>query len=577
MNEDTGSAALQFSSTIIGVLLTGLLFTVPAVFLPKTSKTLFAKIELAFSRFAERRALALCVLFFAVVGIRLVLLPFLPVPVPGIHDEFSYLLMADTFAHGRLANPPHPMWMSFETFHVNWFPTYSSIYPPAQGFALALGQLLGHPWIGVLLSDSAMCVVILWMLQAWMPSRWAFLGATLVALKFGFSSYWMNSYWGGAVAAIGGALLLGALPRILRRGSTPADTSASTPKHALLLGLGIAILANSRPYEGLLLCLPAGGYFLWWLFQKSPPRAKPHLYIRNIIIPLAATLLAMTAFMSYYNWRVTGNPLLLPHTLNVRTYHTAPMFIWQHAKPPRQYNNAQFEDFYNDFEREEYHTTFIDFKSVSWLKVTRYTTTYSWMGILLIVSWLPFAFLDRRMRLLSLSFFLCVPGLFAVVWSNSHYVAPLTCLFFALIVQAIRHLRTVRIAGRPIGIALSWATMALLAFDIGGAVAHRSCDPIWWTCQGDVSRAAIQKKLENTAGRHLVIVRYGEDHNIHDEWVYNGAEIDGAKVLWARELAAEQNQKLFECFKDRQIWLVTPDTDNTYLEPYSPPESPPDP
>ncbi len=575
MNEDTSGAALQFSSTIIGVLLTGLFFCLLAVLLPKTSKAFFTKIERALSRLAERKTLSLCILFLAVVGIRLLLLPFLPVPVPGIHDEFSYLLMADTFAHGRLANPPHPMWMSFETFHVNWFPNYCSMYPPAQGFVLALGQLLGHPWIGVLLSDAAMCAAILWMLQAWMPARWAFLGAVLVALKFGVSSYWMNSYWGGAVAATGGALLLGALPRIVWAGRTPVKTSESTTKHALLLGLGIAILANSRPYEGLLLCLPASAYFLRWLARKRPAQALSQT--RNVIVPLAATLLVMAAFMGYYNWRVTRNLLLLPHTLNVRTYHTAPMFIWQHAKPERHYNNAQFEDFYNDFEREEYHTTLGDFKSVSWLKITRYATTYFWTGLLLILPWLPLAFLDKETRLLSVSFFICVPGLFAVVWSNSHYVAPLTCVFFALIVQAIRHLRTVRIAGRPIGMALSWATVALLACDIGGAVTHRSCDPIWWTCQGDVSRAAIQKKLENTAGKHLVVVRYGEDHNIHDEWVYNGAEIDGAKVLWARELTAEQNQKLFEYFKNRQIWLVTPDKDNTYLEPYSPPESPPDP
>ena len=563
----SGSAMLQFPSPRAELLLVSIPFLVLASLWPWLFARVCGNVEGILARFAERRALAVCSVFLAVAAIRLLILPLLQVPVPGIHDEFSYLLMADTFAHGRLANPPHPMWMSFETFHVNWFPTYSSMYPPAQGLVLALGQRLGHPWIGVLLSDAAMCAAILWMLQGCMPARWAFLGGVLVALKFGFAGYWMNSYWGGAVAATGGALVLGAFARIMRRARI---------RDALLMGLGIAILANSRPYEGFLFCVPVALYFLWWLAGKARPFFSTRTRFRNVLAPLGIVLLLTGAWIGFYNSRLTGHALLFPNALNVRTYHTAAMFVFGTAKPPREYNNAQFEDFYGGFERDEYRGTWSDLKCISLLKVTRISSAFFWVGAALVLPGLPFVFRDRRLRLLICILPLVVLGIFAVIWSNAHYAAPLTCVIFALLVQSIRHLRTMRLGKLRIGKALSWAAVVLLAVDTASAVAHRECDPIAWTCQGDPSRAVIQKTLERTPGKHLVVVRYGEEHNIHDEWVYNGADIDGAKVLWSRELSPEQNARLFAYFKDRQVWLVTPDTDNTSLEPYSsPPRQPP--
>jgi hypothetical protein len=116
----------------VAVVVLAILFLVLPRFLRKACR----KVEQASCRFSERKTLAIFSVFAGVVVLRLAALPLLPVPVPGIHDEYSYLLLADTLAHGRLANPTHAMWISFETFHVNWAPTYSSMYPPAQGLLL---------------------------------------------------------------------------------------------------------------------------------------------------------------------------------------------------------------------------------------------------------------------------------------------------------------------------------------------------------------------------------------------------------------------------------------------------------
>jgi hypothetical protein len=546
-------------------LIVAAILGIVAVVFPNFLARQLAAFEAVLSRFAESRGRAVAVVFLFVIAARVLALPFLHIPVPGIHDEFSYLLMGDTFAHGRLANPTHPMWISFETFHVNWRPAYASMYPPGQGVALAIGELLGNPWFGVVLSVAVMCAAITWMLQAWVPSRWALLGGAMVTLKLGVASYWVNSYWGGAVAATGGALVLGAMARIVRRARV---------RDALLLALGIAILANSRPYEGFLFCAPIAAWFLWWLVGKAKTRDAFATRFGRIAVPVAALVTLTVVWMGYYNFRLTGNALLMPHVLNTRTYHSAQPFLWQEPLPPLHYRNQQFEEFYNQWERDNYHRGVADAARVTWEKIFRGGINYFWMGLLLVLPGVPYALRDRRMRLPLVALATVLIGVFVVVWSAAHYAAPITCVIFLLIVQSVRHLRTMRWKGRPIGMALSRALVLCLVFDAIFYVAHGVCDPLFWPCEGDPSRTAIAEKLDRTPGKHLIIVRYTEDHNIHDDWVFNGAEIDGAKVLWARELDAEQNSKLLNYFSDRKIWLVTPDTDNTYLAPYTPDSAP---
>jgi len=536
-----------------------------AWFWPRGGERLWSSMEEFGSKLAERKHLALFCIAAAAVLIRLSLLWYLPIPNPRIHDEFSYLLAADTFAHGRLTNPAHPMRLFLDTIHVNQLPTYMSKYPPAQGAVLALGQLLGCPWIGVTFSVALMCAAVLWMLQGWLPARWALLGGLLVLLRLGVFTYWMNSYWGGAVPAIGGALVTGALPRIFR---------FQRLRNAVLLGLGAFILANSRPYEGLVLCLPVMVVLAVWLFGRRSPSWS--VALPKLILPLLVVGLLSGMFVGYYNWRATGNPFLTPYVLNGQTYFRVPDFIFQKAESPLQYANPQLESFYNGWLRQYWSLNQVD----SLRSLLRHTLQmalkliyfFMWPELCIVFLAMPWLVRDRRMRFLVVQTGVCLLGSFLVIWYLPHYSAPLTATFFALIVQSIRHLRHWEYKRRPVGIGLSRAVvlcaLVLTPFhQRGGTLVLEGP-----TLPLIEYRARFVAQLKAMPGEQLAIVRYAAPSSDAGEWVYNGADIDRAKVVWAREIPGVDIRPLLDYFRGRRVWLVEPDASPPRLSSY--PNSP---
>ena len=532
-----------------------------ALVYPRLGNGLFERAERVLSTVARRRTLSVLLCGFVALALRAVLLPFLPVPKPYINDEFSFLLASDTFAHGRLANPPHPMWVHLETFHVIFHPTYASMYPPLQGLVLAASQVItGQPFWGVWLSVGLMCAAFCWMLQAWLPRSWALLGGTLPAITFGVLSYWDNSYWGGALAATGGALLLGALPRIMRY---------QRPRDAFFMGLGVVMLANTRPYEGMMLTLVVGARLVIWAIREKPPFTS---LLRRVALPMVAVGLLVAPAMGYYFYRVTGNPLRMPQQVNRDTYAIARYFYGQTNYPDPVYHHKAIRDFYHGAEltqSEEAHGASGIVRQLA-IKAGMSWVFYVAPVFTIPLFFLPQALRDRRMRFLVIA---AVTGLFSsaiVVFFNIHYIAPIICVMLALLVQAMRHLRQWKWEGRSVGLFLVRAivVMCLLMIPVQVHILAAPPKPGTWSAIGP-RRAAIEAQLRSLPGPQLVIVRYGEHHDPFLEWVYNGADIDRQKVVWARDMGQDRNEELFRYYSDRRVWLLEADDLSPRLSEYS--------
>jgi len=533
-----------------------------ALFAPPFGDGWFRWVEQNASRLARHRKLAVLSIFLIALGARLAVLPVEPVPKAWFHDEFSYLLMSDTFAHGRLTNPVHRMWKHFETFDVIQSPTYSAMVYPAQGVFLAFGQkFLGHPFWGVWLSTALMCAAFCWALQGWVPPGWAFLGGILAVMRLGTFSYWADSYWGGSVAALGGALVLGALPRIRRYRRIP---------DAVVMGVGLAILGNSRPYECIFYATPIL-LILGWSMLKSAMRIRRE-YWRKTVVPAGIIVLLTLSAMGYYFRRCTGSPLVPPYLVYVHTYQTVPNFPWQALNRTISYRHpvmAQYElGWLQDYERARH-------EPFAHLLVRLLKASLFFGGPLLLLPWfvlgviLPYGMslrdLGYKTALLMKIVFFSTLGMCLPLYFENHYAAPVCCALYALEIQAMRRVsifdRLRKMKGKLMVRYIVFGCVILFGVRIFSKALHIPSPPQWfrdWESGGGqgAGRSLVEAKLVQDTSQHLVIVDYTGNQDAHSEWVFNAADIDNSKIVWARDMGPQQNTELMHYFKGCKVWLL---------------------
>jgi len=506
--------------------------------------------------YASRPRIALAIVFAFTLAGHFVVEPNYRIPSPAFHDEYSYLLAADTFASGRLTNGAHPMRFFFESFHILIEPTYMSMYPPAQGAMLAVGKVLtGEAIAGVWLSAALAAMATCWMLQGSVPRRWALFGGLLFGIRIGWFSYWANSYWGGCVPALGGALLFGGAFRLLRQVSV---------RHSLWTGFGALILVNSRLWEGTVLTIVVIVYV-----ALRMPRTK----LTPALVPMVVVGLLGLSLMAYYNWRITGNALRLPYLENRAKYQVFGSFLWEKPNRLRVYNHEIMRKFY--FESEGYRDH-VPYWQVQVEKPKRIWFFFFGPALTLPLFGLWKSWQNKRLRLawIGLAFFALAH--LVVPWNLlPHYAGPVAGVLYLLVIAGARNLQRWRFGERvfagsglmraAFAACLVLAVLRAVAPAAGVSVFGEFTMP-WYSyaLHSNWNRQKIEESLASLPGEDLVLVQYDENHPPDFEWVYNRADIDAAPVIWARMVPDHEKLKtLLDYYSSRKIWIVYPDQDPT--------------
>ncbi len=290
----------------------------------------------------------------------------------------------------------------------------------------------------------------------------------------------------GAVPATGGALFPGA----------GAHEKCGAPTRWTAHGLGVAILATSRPFEGAVLCVPvAATLLLWWLPKKGP---ELKLAVRNAIVPLILCVALTGAMTGYYDLKLTGHALLLPYQLNERTYFVSPLFIFQRPRPQPAYRNDALRDFYLSLDLPQFEET----QSLRGLFASWYDRFQKiWLVLLGPILTLPLVLAlfagphqqrltsrDWRNRFLLWGGLLFVAALAVEVYGLPHYAAPAVPLLIFAVLLAMRRVRRMRFRGKQTGLFLSHTIplACLLMFVLRAAAAPLHIDvtsswpPTWY-------------------------------------------------------------------------------------------------
>jgi hypothetical protein len=308
---------------------------------------------------------------------------------------------------------------------------------------------------------------------------------------------------------------------------------------------------------------------VWWLGGSRRPSLRVALV--RIILPLVLLLALAGVGTGYYYYRTTGDPFRMTYQVDRETYAMAPYFLWQAPRSEPIYRHPVMRDFYRwELSAFEQSRTVMGFMRSSAEKFLKWWQLYLGPALTLPLLALPWAVFDRKLRLPLLVLLFMFLGFSVQTWTLPHYFAPATAVLYLVVIQCMRHLRLWRWRNLPLGASLvsviPLVLCALIVLRLTAVAAHAAIEPRW--PRGNLDRVHVLRDLAQMPGKQLVVVNYGPHHDFDWEWVWNNADIDSSKIVWARDMGEAGDRELLDYFKDRTVWRMNGDDLPPRLNPY---------
>jgi hypothetical protein len=350
-------------------------------------------------------------------------------------------------------------------------------------------------------------------------------------------------------------------------------------RDAALLGLGLAVHLLTRPYETLFLGLAVALYFV--------PALRAAGGVRRLagIAAVAALVVAPAVGLTLWqNRQVTGRWTTLPYSLSQYQYGV-PASLTIRANPvphaeltPQQQLDYRMQTSFRPHGGESLRTYLERLE----YRVRYYRFFFLPPLYLALAAFLP-ALRQYRFAWVAIAVTLFALGANFFPAFQVHYIAAVTCLFVLMSVTGLAWLSKLRIGGRPAGdeaarlvfflcVAHFLFWYGLHGFDPGEISQAVEPYETWDNINhgNPERRIAVNHELEQASGDVLVFVRYAPQHMFQEEWVWNAADIDRARVVWARDLGPDENAKLLGYYPTRTALLFEPDARPMRLTRYGP-------